>query len=423
MYQLLSKIYHKLSQFAFIRMLGRIYRNGFILGDICAYFRVKKLSNKKTDLDKKIKVVFLIQCMTIWNKVKCIYYRLCDDNRFEVLVLAIPDEATHIGDDNYKELCELCGEKNVINAFTNNKWFNIKSYAPDYVFYQRPYDNYLPKEYRSNVVSKYVKTCYLNYGYNFTNMSDFSMAKSFFRNIYIFFAENSIYQKKNIDRFSYSHKKGYRKSLSLGYPAFEDFMKYRKYSCPDDKFRIMWTPRWSEDIEVGGSNFFRYKDKMPAYVDRMENTKLIFRPHPMLFTHSIEIGKMTKTEVDNYISIYDENNRLEYDREMEYAEKFWNSDVLVTDFSSVIMEYYLTGKPIIYCPSGLEITDFFSDILSVNYVANDWDEIESILFELENGNDEKKEKRIQKIKEFLGDYENISKRIVDALYDDSILKK
>lgn len=418
MYQLLLKIYHKCSGLAFVRALGQMYRNGFPIGNLIAYFRIKKMCNKKSLGQSKITIVFLVQDLTIWNKLKSVYAQLSKDERFLTWLLAIPDDVTQSGEDNYGDIKKMYPNARVVDAKIENGWYDLRQIKPDYVFYQRPYDTYLPVQYRSANVVKYAKTCYLNYGYNFTDMANLSMAKIFFRNIHLFFAENEIYQKKNIDRFKYSHKKGYRKSFNLGYPAFQDFMSQQENVSGDNHYKVMWTPRWSEDVEVGGSNYFKFKEMMIDYIKHNEDTALIFRPHPMLFSHSLEVGRMTEDEVKEYLKIFSENDRFLYDTGKEYADKFWASDVLVTDFSSVIMEYYLTGKPIVYCPTGMKINPFFKDILSVNYVANNWNEVCHILDRLKSGQDELKEARQRKVEQFIGDYKNISKRFADAIYDD-----
>lgn len=418
MYQLLLKIYHKCSGLAFVRALGQMYRNGFPIGNLMAYIRIKKMHNHETSGKSKITMVFLVQDLTIWNKLKSVYVQLDSDERFSTWILAIPDDVTQSGDDNYGDLKKMYPGAQIIDAKEKDGWYDLKQLKPDYVFFQRPYDTYLPVPYRSANVAKYAKTCYLNYGYNFTDMANLSMAKIFFRNIHLFFAENEIYQKKNIDRFKYSHKKGYRKSYNLGYPAFQDFMSQQESVHSDGHYKVMWTPRWSEDVEVGGSNYFRFKDRMIDYIKDNKDTSLIFRPHPMLFSHSLEVGRMTEDEVKEYLKIFNENDRFLYDNGKEYADKFWESDVLVTDFSSVIMEYYLTGKPIVYCPTGMKINPFFKDILSVNYVADNWEDVDRILNRLKNGQDELKEARQKKVNQFIGDYKNISKRFANAIYED-----
>ena len=95
-----------------------------------------------------------------------------------------------------------------------------------YVFYQRPYDTYLPVLYRSGSVSKFAKVCYVSYAYQIDKATEGScLNKLFYRNVYMYFAENRVYYDYNVKRFKYSHKKGYRKTLDIGYPSLEEFMK------------------------------------------------------------------------------------------------------------------------------------------------------------------------------------------------------
>lgn len=46
---------------------------------------------------------------------------------------------------------------------------------------------------------------------------------------------------------------------------------------------VLWTPRWSTDPYIGGSNFFNYKDIMTRLVKQNKNILFIFRPHPLMF--------------------------------------------------------------------------------------------------------------------------------------------
>lgn len=418
MNQLLKSVYHSLSGFKIVRDLGQVYRNGFPIGNFAAFLRMRKLSKKHKAPGEKITIVFYGQCLTCWNKLSSVVQQAVKDERFRVHILAIPDDVTKTGGDNFGDLSAQYGSM-VINAQQGDGWFSLEDLKPDYVFFQRPYDTYLPVCYRSKAVSRYAKICYVNYAYNFSEIYKLTMEKIFFRNVYLFFAETDEYKQYNVKRLAASHRREYQKSFSLGYPAFQDFMEHKpKIEKGNHEFRILWTPRWSEDIEVGGTNFFRYKDKVVDYVRKREKTSLIFRPHPMLFSHSLEVGRMSQQEVDGYLSNF--QGRLEYDEEKEYANNFWRADVMLTDFSSVIMEYFLTGRPIVFCPTTIKVNEFFRDILSVNYTAETWEEAEKILSMLAAGVDPLKEARKKKVTSFLGDYQNISKNILDAIAEDCI---
>ena len=52
--------------------------------------------------------------------------------------------------------------------------------------------------------------------------------------------------------------------------------------------------------------------------------------------------------------------------------------------------FFLMNKPIIYCPSQIELNKEYQYILRGMYLATSWNEIEKIIKRLVNGNDEKK---------------------------------
>lgn len=420
--EVLKRIYHKYSDTKPFQTLGKIYRNGFVLFNYMSYLRVKKNALKCYKREGPIKIIFLCQYYQAWNKLKCVYEHMREDERFETLIVAIPDDLKNINNNIYDYFYELYGT-DVVNAWKDNSWLDIESLSPQYVFYQRPYDSYLPKIYRSNVISKYAKICYVSYGYQVETVTEGScLNKLFYRNVYMYFAENSLYYNYNISRFKYSHKKGYRYTYDIGYPSLEDFVRQSgKNDESDTQFKVLWTPRWSEDKEVGGSSFMKFKDKVTELPQTINNTTVVFRPHPMTFQHFISVGKISEKQVQEYLERYETNECLQYDNTPSYATSFWKCDVLLTDVSSIIVEWFLTDKPIIYCETGCEPNEFLKEMMTVFYVVESWEEAEEKIRELQKGIDPLKEQRKQKVKELMGsDFENISDRFLETIYKDYI---
>lgn len=418
----LTKVYHKFSNVRIITWLAERYRNGFIIGNYFAYRRMKKISRKKVCENRPIKVIFLTHAPTAWMKIKSIYENMVADSRFDTVLLALPERPDSETNEMAQYLAKLYGDV-VIAANTGDGWFDIKQLMPDYAFYQEPYDQYLAIPYRSYNVARYAKTIYISYGFALWDaIKSVSMNKLFFRNVYLYFAESTVNQEYNVNRLKKSHKYGYQKTLSVGYPIFEYLMhkKNNQVAANPEDCAVLWTPRWSEDDAMGGSNFMTFKDKVIGLLNKNDNIKLIFRPHPMTFSHFIESGRITPQEVDTYLSLYATNSRLEYDRAGDYAEVFWRTDILLTDISSIIVEYLLTEKPIVYCDTGVIPDDFFSEILKCLYVVKEWDEAEKIVLALANGIDPMREKRVDTIKRLFGsDFEHVSERILDAIYSDA----
>ena len=118
-----------------------------------------------------------------------------------------------------------------------------------------------------------------------------------------------------------------------------------------------------------------------------------------MFDNFISTGEMTELEVDEYKRTISETKNIAFDTEKEYASSFWQSDVLIADYSSIIPEYFLTEKPLIFCITNMELTllDNMKEILEGCYVVDSKEELKDCLEMLRQGNDPKKEIR-QKIK-------------------------
>lgn len=82
--------------------------------------------------------------------------------------------------------------------------------------------------------------------------------------------------------------------------------------------------------------------------------------------------------------------------EKEYASTFWQSDVLIADYSSIIPEYFLTEKPLIFCITNMELTllQNMKDILEGSYVVHSQEELRECLEMLRLGEDSKRDIRI-----------------------------
>lgn len=416
--KLLTRFYRKYSDTKFVEWLAEIYYNGNPVSNYNAYAKLRKLSKKGVEQHIPIRVIFLGQKPGTWIKIKTIFDSMLEDERFEPVILAIPENIGNINMYTYKYFSGIYGSA-VVDAYQGNSWFPIRELKPDYVFYQEPYDNYLPPEYQSGNVIKYVKTLYVPYGFTMgEKIKSICMNKIFFRNLYCYFAEDNLYAEFNINRLKQSHKKGYQKSVNIGYPIFETFMRRKPETSIQRTSKIvLWTPRWSE--EVGGSNFFNFKDEIVKLPEKHPELKIIFRPHPMLFDHFIEKNRLTKDDADAYLQKFKDNASLEYDTSNDYMDMFWDVDILLTDFSGIIVEFFLTGKPIIYCDTGVLPDAFFAELLKGMYIVSDWREAEQKLNELLQGNDPLKEKRVELRTALFGDdFYHITSGILEEIYHD-----
>lgn len=416
-----------------IKGLLKMYQSLKNVRQTAAYCKKVKKINRERDRGKPMHIVFFVQLPSVWGKMERVFLEALTRKDIKVTLLAIPDEGMEQAENNQGKNETYAAMKSygdmVKNAVTETgAWLDLKAMKPDYVFYPRPYDHYLPKQYQSDVVSCYAKVCYVPYGFLLTaTCVEICLNRNFFQNCYYYFAENTIYAQYNRKRFKHSHKKGLRKSEALGYPIFADVLEAKNKTSDswnridsDNKFRIIWAPRWTTDKHAGGTNFFAYKDRLIQFAKEHEEMAVVYRPHPLTFSNFLKTGEMTESQLENLRRSYDENDRMCIEEKADYLDTFWGSDVLLTDVSSVDIEYFITGKPVIYCyREAVELGEFAQQLYSVAYWAKDWNEVEQRLVQLQQGNDPLKEKRLQMVKDLLGDdFSSGAQKIVDELVND-----
>ena len=301
----------------------------------------------------------------------------------------------------------------VINAITDKGIISLKEY--DYVFYQRPYDHYLPQELRSGEVVKYAKVCYIPYGYIGAKVFNNSLYTSFFRNVYIGFMDSSEECEKLNKKFKSSIKKGYQHFCDLGYPVLEQYMGVKINNTVRN---ILWTPRWSYTGNIGGSHFIEYKDEILTLENKFTNLNVVIRPHPLTFSNMIKEGKMTEKEVEEYKKKLSESG-VQLDSHEMIEDTLKETDILITDFSSIMIMYFLTGRPMIFCNSNYEFSRSYKKMLEGVYIANSWSDIEKYVKCISEGNDYLREVREKIIREEFANIKGATDKIVKYIVEDS----
>lgn len=358
--------------------------------------------------NKKITVLFFIQYTPSWGKMRLLYQSLLKDDRFKVYLFCMP-ESWDSGNETYQYFKERGYD--AINARQEDgSWFDLKTLKPDYIMTTRPYDYTEPIEYYSQNLCKIAKICNFSYGINIDeNIAKWVYTQPFYRHTYMYFVEmeflEEVYKKyqKLGTKLNLCHVK------HLGMIALDDFMSQRNDESISWKFakgnmRIMWTPRWNTDKTLGGSNFFTFKDFWIDYCKEHREVDLLIRPHPLMFSHFEQTGELTKEAALDYKKLISESENIALDEEKEYAANFWNTDVLVTDYSSIVPEFFLTEKPLIFCKKNMELPllDNMKDILKASYVVETAEELYDCLEELRQGKDTKKDIRIEMKQKLFG---------------------
>ena len=401
--------------------------------DFRSFQKLKNLQKKNGSSDKKITVVFLLQMPEVWGKQQIVYEEMKKRDNIETIIFTIPEYDIKTGEhkkDIAYDYAVKEGLTKIVQSEKNGTWISLKELQPDYVFYQRPYEAYLPEIYRSKNVLEYAKTCYIPYAIfaSISSAMNLEYERGFARNIYYHFVSNLELEYLVKRKFSITSKQGLRQIKYLGVPILESVLKnkmncennavWKNWGSEKEQLKVLWTPRWTVDEKLGGSHFFDYKDEFTALAQRDKQIYLAFRPHPMAFDNYIKENLMSAEEVEKLKKEYAETSNMVIDDQRDYVDTFWGADVLVTDISSMMMEFFVTGKPIIFCGTNMALDSLHQEVVETLYKGTTWQEIQEALSQVKSGKDYLQEKRNQVIeKRFVG-MDKTSGKIVDAIEKD-----
>lgn len=400
----------------YMKSIERSIRRYFS-GKVASYY-IRKNSNVRGQKEK-IKVGFLVHEIETWDKLQPVFEKMRVDDRFQVYLVVVPSFSESLKISRYYGRESSFFQKNynetILAYKKDGSLVDLQDFKLDFVFYQDHYDEHYPLEYRSKRLVKYTRICYIPYGYSLLEnlVVFFASHISFLRNVSIFFAENIADGKVVENLFEDNIKKGIQQVKYLGFPALESYMKYPR---TDTIKTITWAPRWSYDKDIGGSHFLEYKETILALHKNPLN-KLIIRPHPMMFENFKQKGIMTVEEIDKFKKLAEHLN-VEIDAHGPIDAILKETDLLITDVSSIIVSFFSTGRPIIYCECEMEPNFDLKEMMKGMYIARSEQDIKIYTDKLLKGDDYLKETRERILASSLFSvHKDSSRKIIDFLYD------
>lgn len=303
-----------------------------------------KIKSKKERLNVAAYVIF--------DSTFCAYdlfdLMMADLNNYNPKIVIIPDVSR--------------GENHMKRQYNESRNFFVKKYGSEYIldgwiedtnsfedyssifdiiYLANPYDHMVNDVHSISFLSKKdVLPIYISYGC----MPDFYGCKMIMpmKEISLFwkvFADNEMSYK---DYCKYELVKGKNVVLS-GYAKMDALEKF--IERPRQKKTVIIAPHHTiNNSALPLSNFVKYQDFYLELPKIFPQVDFIFRPHPLLFTNMVNLGYWTDNDVSNYLKKI-ESCGMKYSVGGDYFDIFVNSDAMIHDCSSFVVEYLYTGKP------------------------------------------------------------------------------
>ncbi len=298
---------------------------------------------------KKIRVMFLVSENQKWN-CDFLYQEFEKDDRFEpvVALLGMHTEKAEKYRDSLQSNIDFFNKKklNYVLAYDLNSdtFIDLKVFSPDIIFYQQPWsiiDNLHSLWY----TSRFALACYVPYFLLVCN-NYWHHDNLFGRCVWRFFVDFSHNEKYLLTLFKEPNHD--RLKLS-GHPKLDYYSDHRQKKTKARK-KIIYAPHHSFEQHSNSLKYATYEwsgDIMLEFVHNHPEFDFVLKPHPR-FKHALIINNIrTEDEIRCYFNAWEKLDNGFICDEGDYFDLFCQSDVLITDCASFIVEYLFTGNPVI----------------------------------------------------------------------------
>ena len=388
-----------------------------------------KISIKR---NKNINVIFVCQSPSSWGSFDSAYKEMISDPTFNVTIVVAPMKHSVYGDNEYHEIgmAKLLKNKGYKFIYGYNPqstvWVNLQQLSPDYVFFVTPYNSHVPFIYTSEYVSLFAKVCYIPYYGTLIYRGAVDSGAhpiNFFKHVSFYFVTHELEKEGVLERLRGVLRP--ENVVTSGSPKTDYIFNHDavqgnnwKLGINPNLTKILWCTRWV--TSDGTCHFFDYRDYFLEFAELHPNVDILFRPHPLSFKNFLKTGELSQEEYEKMIMQYDNSQNAKIDNSNEYHNTFMIADFLVSDMSSILFEYFLTGKPIIYTHRKNTFNEFGAKIASGFYWVTNQDELDKTMKMLLKGEDPKKTIRQKLMKDLLLNPlgKSASKIIIETLKQD-----
>jgi len=378
---------------------------------------------------ERVKVAFFLVSPSSW-KYESLYDEMLDNKYFEPIVIIIPftkepDEAMHQKMKSAEEFCIKKGYKYISGWDAQRQLFIdiTETINPDFIFFSHPY----PISHKNfNLTSHLdVLSCWVPYSVRqeslYKDMFDQLYHNIFWRN----YSESAIHLK--ISKSS-ARNKG-RNVCITGHPIIDAIVAAKPHNgswVPQEKpkKRIIWSPHWTirgyASSPLNWATFLRYSDLMlelaVAYEDQIQ---FAFKPHPLLRSVLEKDNLWGKSKTENYFNKWQALPNAQIHEEY-YLDLFADSDALIHDCGSFMIEYLALNKPVLYLQNEADVNYRFNEYgiqaLNCHYKALNETDVRNFICNLIDEKDDLRDERVTFGKKwFMFDGETVATRIINDL--------
>jgi len=341
----------------------------------------------------KIKVSFLLFDASLWCG-DLLYNLFANDERFDVNVLLFKrkDQENENQNKNFSAGLKGLQDRGIdVTPVLDGQDENIE--VADILFYLTPYDGTLSPKFQFKNLSLDKMICYIHYGFA-VGYSTLVLPIRYL--VWKEFVLDKTYKKILDELFD----RDTSFSIYTGCPK-NDYLyenKKEKSSTGEDVKTIIWAPHWSIDDGVLYATFRDNYKFFLEYAKKNKKIKWIVKPHPNLFFSAVTSGVFERdSDFRQYLDEWDALPNADVVVGGNYQDCFCESDAMILDSASFIMEYQYVDKPMLFLRRDTqEFNALTASVIKASYsvAGDDLQSIETFINDVViNGDDYKKKER------------------------------
>ncbi len=379
---------------------------------------------------KKARIVFLTQEYTVWPSLESFYRHCAADGRFETALVYVP--FSRLGAVREKDIAPYRAAG--LPVIPYNK-IDLADAAPDVVVLVKAYDVMPPGWLGEDLARTAEALAYVPYHISLFGAS--AVPDPFARGMDVFFSSQPVQAAARyfvVDspglaaHTAANNIRAGDNLLRAGHPRMDLYGK----TAPLPPLPPGWAQKlrgrtavlYNSHHTEAFTTFFDYFEDLLAFFAVHEDLALIWRPHPMMEARFRERGLVKEGAWEELMARLAAAPNVVCDLSASYREAFAYSQALLTDISSLLIEYMFLNRPILLLRRRQDAPDRYRDylrpeLLAVVEQAGGMAEIEAFIGRTQAGADENAEARRRFLAQGVYGYgTNVSAAIADAIYED-----
>lgn len=305
------------------------------------------------EIDYQVRAVFLAELGQKWDSMESVYEAMRDDPRFDTVVVLTP--VFRVVNRNGKQEQEVI-YKDYLTAkgilFLGYDQYNLEEDCPDLAFICQPYEACTLKEYWPETIAKHTRLVYLNYGVTGPVFED--SAEPLCRlPVHRYAWKVPGATELHFQYYSKHAVNGGGNMIVTGLPKFDPMIRLKTKPAPIPE---AWKPAvqgrkvifWNTWYDPARSSLDCF-DQIAGWLQKHDDCAVIWRLHPMMHTVAkLYYPPEVYERLQKNIAAAKAMPNMIYDDLASYETGFSCSNAQISDFSSMMFQYLLLDKPVLW---------------------------------------------------------------------------